>query len=359
VTLIGVDGRARFVASQFDVFEEATLRPLATSDSVLRVYDRVFGAYVQQTWSPAPWLALNGGGRLDYDQRFGQRISPRVAASLQTWRGGTFKAIYSEAFRAPSWQESHSALESQVPADNLQPETVRSIEGAIDQKLGSHRLLFGVFRSWWSDLVELHILDAQEVREARRAGTLPLFVSASATQYRNVASIDNYGFNSGYEGTFANSRLRYGVNVTGAIARRNDPALGTAPLTVAPQIFGNARISYSFGDAYPTAALAAHFLGSRASDRAAYFIPPPYAPPLVELRATLTGVIPGIKGLSYRATANYAFAAHGPYVIGPVQTGIDTQHRDPVTGEIKVRDRPAELIPVDRFRVGVGLQYDF
>ena len=358
VTLIGVDGRLRFVASQLDVLDAATGRAIASTDSVLRVHDKVFGAYLQQTWSPALWLNLNGGARLDYDQRFGPRVSPRFAASAPLWEGGTLKAIYSEAFRAPSWQESASALQHQIPADNLRPETVRSVEGAIDQRLGAHRLLFGVFRSWWRDLVELHQLSAQEIHDAQLAGWLPLYSATSPTQYRNVSAIDNYGFNAGYEGTLG-GRFRYGINGTGAIARRVETGVADRPLVVAPQLFGNARIAYDLGDKLPTVALAGHYQGRRPTDRAAAFSPPPYAPALFELRLTLSGPVPGLKGLSYRASANYAFAEDGPYVIGPSQNQIESTSRDPTTGEPIVMVRSPELIPIDRFRSGVGLQYDF
>jgi outer membrane receptor for ferrienterochelin and colicins len=358
VTLVGVDGRLRFVASQLDVLDAASGRAIANTDSVLRVHDKVFGAYLQQTWLPARWLNLNAGARLDYDERFGSRVSPRFAASAPLWEGGTLKGIYSEAFRAPSWQESASAPESQIPADNLRPETVRSVEGAIDQRLGSHRLLFGVFRSWWRDLVELHQLSAPEIHDAQLAGWLPLYSATNPTQYRNVSAIDNYGFNAGYEATFVGG-LRYALNGTGAIARRVETGLADSALVVAPQLFGNARISYDFGDKFPTVALAGHYQGRRPADRAAAFTPPPYAAALIELRLTVTGAFPGVKGLTYRASANYAFTEKGPYVVGPAQSQFSSASRDPVTGEAVVMIRRPELIPIDRFRGGVGLQYDF
>jgi outer membrane receptor protein involved in Fe transport len=356
VTLIGVDGRLRFVASQLDVLDASSGRAVAATDSVLRVHDKVFGAYLQQTWSPALWLNLNAGARLDYDQRFGSRVSPRFAASAPLWEGGTLKAIYSEAFRAPSWQESHSALITQLPADSLRPETVRSVEGAIDQRLGAHRLLFGVFRSWWRDLVELHQLSAREVRDAQIAGWLPLYSATIQTQYRNVSAIENYGFNAGYEARLGG--LRYGLNGTGAIARREETGMADSPLVVAPQLFGNARIAYDLGERLPTLALAGHYQGRRPSSRAFAFSPPVYAPALVELRLTVSGPVPGLKGLTYRASANYAFAEKGPYVIGPAQSQFTSANID-ATGMAQVLNRPAELIPIDRFRGGVGLQYDF
>jgi hypothetical protein len=71
------------------------------------------------------------------------------------------------------------------------------------------------------------------------------------------------------------------------------------------------------------------------------------APAQIALRGTISGPVPGLRGLSYRLSANYNFADRGPYVIGFIQGGN--------TGIYQ----PAELIPVDRFRATVGLQYDF
>ena len=65
-------------------------------------------------------------------------------------------------------------------------------------------------------------------------------------------------------------------------------------------------------------------------------------PSQAELRATISGPVPKLEGLSYRVGANYAAARNAPYVAGPTRLA---------TGE-------RELVPVDRFRVAVGLQYD-
>lgn len=350
VTMLGIDGKIRSMIAQNDVLDASNGGLLTSSEGVLRESDRVGAAYLQQTWRPWDELALNAGGRFDFDQRFGQRFSPRVAASVKTWRGGTLKAIYSEAFRAPSWRESayHGGL--QIASEGLRPETVRSIEAALDQKLGAHHLLFGVFRSQWNDLVELHTLSFDEVRVAQAENKLP-FTSLSGFQYRNISSIENYGFNAGYDGTMSESKFRYALNVTGAIARRQSELGSDLPLVVAPQLFGNARVAYSFEGEGPTVALATHFFGQRLSDRAleGRFTPTPVAPPFAELRATISGPVPSFHSLLYRVSANYALADQGPYVIGPVQTGARS---DGTT-------RPFALIPIERFRATVGLQYDF
>lgn len=354
VTLIGVDGRIRKVGSITDTLDYDTGAHLDSSNGVLSDQDAILGSYLQQTYAPTRWLGINAGLRLDHDRRFGERGSPRVAASIGVWQGGTLKGVYSEAFRAPSWQESAWTAERQILAENLKPESVRSVEASFDQSLGSHRLMFGVFRSWWSDLVELHVLSFDERVEAERRGLLDI-AALEATQYRNVSSIDNYGFNAGYEGSFAERRLRYGTNVTGAIARRTEVGGVQEPLTVAPQLFGNARVSYDFGTGFPTLGIATHYLAKRPADRAfgAGFTPAPFAPAQLELRATLVGAVPGIKGLSYRGTLNYAMSSRSAYVVGPIQsTTAGIVQGVPL-------NPPAELAPVDTLRATVGLEYEF
>src|SRR5438046_108040 len=84
--------------------------------------------------------------------------------------GAARKAIYSEAYRAPSWQESAGAGYFFLPSHDLRPETVRSAEVVLDQRLGSHHLLFSAFRSWWKDLVEPHVLSVDEVFAAQLRG---------------------------------------------------------------------------------------------------------------------------------------------------------------------------------------------
>ena len=126
------------------------------------------------------------------------------------------------------------------------------------------------------------------------------------------------------------------------------PGAPAQPLTVTPQLYGNARVSYALPNDLPVAALAAYVQGRAPADRAfdGAFVPTPYSPTQVVLRATLSGPAPRVQGLSYRVSANYALASRTPYVAGPTQFATPYQPA-------------AELAPVDRFRVAVGLQYDF
>src|SRR5262249_43222618 len=154
-----------------------TLAYQVSSSNIIPVgsdkYEEVLGAYLQQTWTPISEIALNGGVRLDASERYKAVPSPRFAANFGAWRGGTLKFIYSEACRAPSGNEAYSRNDSLAPADTLQPERVRSIESVLEQKLGGQRLLFGVFRSWWSNLIDLHILTQEEITQFAMQRKLP------------------------------------------------------------------------------------------------------------------------------------------------------------------------------------------
>src|SRR6185437_13795416 len=107
VTLVGADGRLRSVESKVDVIDVYTGKPVASSFGVMDQNDYAVGVYAQQTWNPTRWLGLNAGARLDEETRYTGDVSPRLAASVGAWNGATFKAIYSEAFRAPSWVETN------------------------------------------------------------------------------------------------------------------------------------------------------------------------------------------------------------------------------------------------------------
>jgi hypothetical protein len=123
--------------------------------------------------------------------------------------------------------------------------------------------------------------------------------------------------------------------------------VGGTRLPVAPQLFGNARVAYVLGDDLPTVALGTHVTGPRPADLSnGQFQPDPYARSQVQLRLTLTGNVPVLTNLSYRAMANYSTASRGPYVVGPVTRAIPSQ-------------TTPSLVPVDRFRTTVGLQYEF
>jgi outer membrane receptor protein involved in Fe transport len=349
VSTLGADLRGRLIKTSSKASDVETGADVYPAPRGLDVRDTIVGAYLQQLWQATRRLHFNAGARVDHDPRFPVVLIPRLAASWSGWQGGTLKAIYAEAFRAPSWDETSNATDRRIAADSLAPEREQSAEASAQQQLGTHRVLIGAFYTRWTDLVELRTLSEEETIQAIRDGrtSVPFTPGVQLTQYRNAASIRNYGVNAGVDGWVGVNRLQYGLTLTAAVAERLE-AGSAQRLGVAPQVFGNARLAYDFGEKLPTVALAAQFLGRRAADRAhdGGFVPTPYAPIQVQLRLCVSGAVPGIAGLSYRMLTNYAFSDRGPYVVGPVTTALPTQPS-------------AQLNPVDRFRTTIGLHYEF
>jgi outer membrane cobalamin receptor len=361
-TLVGIDERVRFRGQRTDSVDIATNANPGSVTAFGKI-DNVFAAYLQQTASPWKWLGMNAGARLDVYEGFGAQVSPRAAISVKPWDKGTLKAIYSEAFRAPTaYEQLDTDGVTHIANLGLKPETVRSVEGSFEQRFGQNRIMAGGFWSKWQNLINYHDLTQAELDDAIAKGLLPAGSNAG-TQYQNVDSLSNWGFNARFEGSALNRDLRYALNVTGAWTQKDahvDPLnpIDNTPaqlLTVAPQVFGNARLSYDLPGDWPVLGVAASLIGKRPADKAfntssdgtttTTWAPTPWAPAQLDFRFTISGPVPKLKGLSYRLIADYAVSSRGPYVVGPNTT--------PYPG-----NNVAQLIPVDQFRATVGLQYD-
>ena len=346
VTLVGLDARLETASAKEDVLDASTGQYLGPTVGHLDTNATLIAPYVQQTYDPTKWLALNVGARVDADSRYNPVVSPRAAVSVRPWENATVKADYSQAFRAPTWAETSLANYEIAPSTSVVPETVRSVEASVEQRFGTHRVLFGVFRTWWDNLIEAAALSTDARSNLQAQGLLPRAVG-NLEQFNNLASVDNYGWNGSWEGTLGH--FRYGASATGAFTRQFASNVGS-PLVVTPQIFGNARLAYVFENGLPSPALVVGFMGPRPADR----LTPegqvlPEAPALADLRFTLSGKVPAVAGLSYRVSAEYVTASHGPYTAGPDLTLFVHSAALPTPG----------FAPIDQFRAFVGLRYDF
>jgi outer membrane cobalamin receptor len=341
-SMLGLEGRIRQVGFESGIRDLPTGAPVAAFGQY-NTNGQTGAVYAQQVYNPVAAVTVNAGARWDFDDQLGQRISPRGAVSVDTWHGATAKAIYSEAFRAPTIEELHLTNRYlALAAPTLSPEIVRSAEASLQQRVGTQRMLVGVFRSWWDNVVLSEILTQAELSAAQRAGQID---SSAVTvfQFRNVARVDNYGVNTSYEGTSVAGRLSYGANLTAAYTRLRT-ATDTKLITVTPLIFGNVRLSYDFGDGRPVVGIASQISGKRLNDHAEDpgVIGLQYAPPMIDVRVTACGRVPRLASLHYRVSADYSFATSSPFsvVAGGMNGG-------------------SELIPVNRATALFTLEYQF
>jgi outer membrane receptor for ferrienterochelin and colicins len=355
-TMVGVDARLRTAGYEFVSFDEESGRSYGSTPAFTRWHgggskqanEHAVGPYVQQIVRPTKFVALNGGLRFDYDSRIAGRdaakaLSPRVALIATPTSNLSLKAIYSTAFRAPSFIELYSVSGRLLPNPNgLRPETASSYELVASLGLGANSISVSGFYTQWKDVIELQIVKAQ---------------APSVSQFANVSNIRNLGVTASFETLLLDRRLRTGINLTVVNAERRlseeqrlrNARFGTGdtvPITVAPSIHGNARISYSFDDEGSTVvALAAGLLGPRYADQAYYggdpsnLTPRPRVPTQLELRATLSGAVPGMRGLGYSLGCNYALAGQQPYVVGPNQGAPLYLVPTPVEAQLALKNR--------------------
>jgi len=97
--------------------------------------------FVQDEWKPFDKWTLTAGLRYDDYSDFGETWNPRLALVWQTTDALSFKALYGEAFRAPSFVELYNTLSSggkqASTADfvEVNPEKMRSYELGLSYKL--------------------------------------------------------------------------------------------------------------------------------------------------------------------------------------------------------------------------------
>lgn len=323
--------------------------------------DSIFNlaANAQQSWRPFSWLDLTAGGRVDWRKLaddngdgtganyvFDPVLTPRLALTLRPWQGTTAKLLYAEAFRAPNPYELDGHSATLIQSQNLQPEHTTDVEAILEQRVGEYRGMFGVFRTEYHGIINRLLLDDADARAAIAAGkTSELYDSnVPLYQYRIDDHVTSQGFNAGIDGAAFQRRLRFGGSFTGTYSRADNDER----VSIAPQWFGNARVSYDLGGKLPTLALASTFAGSALTDRAydAGFARLGFAPPSLEVRGTITGTVPWVKGLSYRAIVKAQTASNSPFAVGPVLRGGSGL------------DSPA-LAPTTPWNAIFGLQYDF
>jgi len=98
---------------------------------------------------------LSAGLRYDHYSFFGGTTNPRLGLIYHPYHTTTLKLLYGTAFRAPEPFEM-SPDYGPFYDDNLQlkPETIRSVEGVVEETLGQHFTLEGsVFRNWINNLI--------------------------------------------------------------------------------------------------------------------------------------------------------------------------------------------------------------
>jgi outer membrane receptor for ferrienterochelin and colicins len=141
--------------------ENLRAQQLSYDDLTPRVYyvdsderSRDVGVFVQDEISLTTHVLLNAGLRYDhYFEGFGGTLNPRMGLIYAPDDNRSFKALYGQAFRAPTPFEQFYYLGTQE-RQALEPETIRTYELAYQQTLNRHhRLDVSLFHYDIEDLI--------------------------------------------------------------------------------------------------------------------------------------------------------------------------------------------------------------
>ncbi|MGA8075085.1 MAG: TonB-dependent receptor, partial [Candidatus Acidiferrales bacterium] len=131
----GTEITDNFRLSEFNV--DPSVSPVATRVTAKSVN---WAGYAQLDSQINGKFSVSAGVRYDYyDSGFGGSANPRIGLIYHPASSTTAKILYGSAFRAPVPYESNPDYGPfYVGNPNLQPEKIRSVEGILEQGLGSH-----------------------------------------------------------------------------------------------------------------------------------------------------------------------------------------------------------------------------
>jgi len=111
--------------------------------------------YAQDEFAITSKLTLNAGVRYDHYYDVKGSTNPRLGLIYHPWTRTSVKMLYGTAFRAPSPFELSPVAGGTFEANpNLVPETVRTMEGVVEQQLGRRFQLSGdVFQNRIKNLI--------------------------------------------------------------------------------------------------------------------------------------------------------------------------------------------------------------
>lgn len=266
------------------------------------------GVYLQQRARVFSVLQLNVGARLDLQAGFEPRVSPRAALVWALPWEGRLKAVFSSAFRAPSGFERLAEFPGlQIQNPSLRAESVQTGELSYEQRVGRQHFAFGAFTSRFLDTVRY----------------LAVPTDTDLSWYANGTTLVNAGGYAVIDGAWGH--FGYGASFTGAANWADEP------LVASPSWFGNARVSWDFGEGLPRASLLTAFSGPRLitaaqntgvdAEGATLRWDPASTTvgPQVELRASVDSKVSAVRGLWVRGVVGGNLTPFSAYTVGPRQ----------------------------------------
>jgi len=119
-----------------------------------KIHTSDWGIFLQDDWQITKNLSMILGVRHDYFDTFGDTTNPRIGIVWTFSKQASFKLLYGQAFRAPSYNELYMANNPAIIGNpKLKPEKVATTEAGISFNLKKIFVNFDVFYSKFKDLI--------------------------------------------------------------------------------------------------------------------------------------------------------------------------------------------------------------
>jgi outer membrane receptor for ferrienterochelin and colicins len=248
--------------------DQGSYTPLNNGFVAVAASSTIWALYGQDEFAITQALTLSAGIRYDHYADFGGTTNPRLGLIYHVTHPTTLKLLYGTAFRAPEPFELMPD-DGTLFDDNLQlqPETIRSVEGVVEQQIGPHFTISGgVFQNWIDNLITLETnpTDGQSIyRNAENASATGVEVELGARMPNGMEGRASYSYTntvqSATQEALANSPQHLGkLNLSLPVARRRLTASMDAQYTSPAQTLAGNTVS---GFAVFNATMLGHTLG--------------------------------------------------------------------------------------------------
>lgn len=239
------------------------------------------GYYATAQGEPVRGISYDGSVRYDNHSDYKNVTTYHAGTSVQLWTGARVRAAYGTGFNAPAFYETQGSAYNR-PNSALQPEQVRTLDGAIEQSLLSGRLRasVGAFDQRFNQLIQYV------------AGTTtgpPNYTQITPAYYDNLTQARSKGYETSAQLSIAPAWTA-SINYTQVIATVYSVAPGYGgtlkpgdALLRRPSHSGTALLSYAAPEGW-SASASANYIGKRPDmDFALYPSPTVTLPSYVKL----------------------------------------------------------------------------
>jgi len=158
--------------------------------------DNTEALYVQDEYTPLNWLNITAGLRLNRNEQFGWRLTPKVSAMVKAGEDWRIRAAWSQGFKTPTPKELHYRYVRDMNGTylflgntNLKPQSSNYFSLGIEYNHGGFSATATGYYNRVDDMIALVTIPNSEAPADLYTQYLPL----KTRQYKNLESAKTYG----------------------------------------------------------------------------------------------------------------------------------------------------------------------